>query len=401
MRILIPLHGFIRWNGGLDLVRLLIAGIESVHLKWRFELAFALPSASVTSSLLNSTLRRLRIHATRAGTLFSGGESSLLLAAKEIAGSHPTISCADSSAGILSAARDWNADIIFPTMSPLGPRGPKRVGYLFDFQHRYLPDLFSARTRWNRDRKFRAIVADSCSVVVNSSAVREDLVRFLGVEPNSVLTLPFCPHAQPWWFQGSSDEIKKKYRLHCPFLMISNHFWKHKDHATALRAFALVRQQVDTDLHLVLTGDPVDHRDPRHFGRILDLAKNLGIEDETHFLGLIPKSEQLSLMRTCEALVQPTQFEGGPGGGAVYEAIGLGVPAVVSDILVNREINQGNVTFFRVGDPVDLATKIVEVLSSSRERPDPEELVERGATNLVRLGDSIGEHLARLMADDY
>jgi glycosyltransferase involved in cell wall biosynthesis len=118
-----------------------------------------------------------------------------------------------------------------------------------------------------------------------------------------------------------------------------------------------------SELSLVLTGDPVDHRNPSHYAQLLALSKSLGISGRTHFLGLIPKADQLSLLSGARLLVQPTLYEGGPGGGAVYEAMGNGIPAVVSDISINREIGHDAIVFFAAGQAEDLKSKIILALS--------------------------------------
>lgn len=284
-------------------------------------------------------------------------------------------------------------------MFPLGDAPIKRIGYIFDFQHRYIPELFPSRIRRNRDRMFSAIARDSDGIVVNAKAVAHDVMHFLGVPKDSILTMPFAPYALPWWFDTCPTSARTRYGVRKPYLLICNHFWKHKDHATALRAFALLReQQPNLDVELVMTGDPVDHRDPRHYSGLLRLAEKLGISSNTHFLGLIPKRHQLALMRECLGLVQPTRFEGGPGGGSVYEAIGLGVPVIVSDIPVNLEIDQGDVFFFRTGDASELAKQMTNVLNSSSLRPTQETLLAAGNSNLARMGNAICDYLAEISA---
>lgn len=400
MRILIPLHGFVDWNGGLDLIRLLSAAFQAVQPPTQVEIAFAMPQKTAPEAWLSGFLRRLRAFTSGARNTGAGNERGLRQTAREITNGWPVIFVSNTASGIVSAGREWGADVIFPTMLPLGASGPKRVGYIFDFQHRYLPDYFSPRTRRNRDRKFQAIIDDSDAIVVNADFVKRDLVNFLGVDPTKVLALPFAPHAQRWWFDIPPAEARKRYGLSSPYLLICNHFWKHKDHETALHAFALLRQRIECDVHLVMTGDPVDHRDPRHFSRLIALSRKLGVESYTRFLGLVPKRDQLSLMRGCIALIQPTRFEGGPGGGSVYEAIGFDVPAIVSDIPVNREVDQGDVRFFRVGDPSELVDRIVDVLENPKMRRSESELLKAGRSNLVRLGKAMLQHLTLLQSGD-
>lgn len=94
----------------------------------------------------------------------------------------------------------------------------------------------------------------------------------------------------------------------------------------------------------------------------------LGIDQKVRILGLIPKVDQIALMRGSLALIQPTLFEGGPGGGAVYDAVGLGVPCIVSDIDVNREIDEDAVCFFKTGDADDLFMAMNTIYQNSFDR---------------------------------
>lgn len=401
MRVLLPLHGFVEWNGGIDLVRLMAAALTHPAIADSVQLYFALPEPAYSHRVAHTLLRWWRSH--RAGSEISqtGTLAILRQAASEIANGHPMFTCRDSAAGILEAARVFQVDIVCPTMIPLGGHLPSRVGYIFDFQHRHLADYFQRRTRRRRDRLFRRIVADADGIVVNSIAVKKDLMEFCPIAEQHILAMPFTPYAQHWWFNSNPVNVMKKYGIDAPYLLVCNHFWKHKDHATALRAFAELQDSgMDRHLCLIFSGDPIDHRDPGHFGRLLDLSQSLGVADRTKFLGLIPKRDQLALLRGCSLLIQPTLFEGGPGGGSVYEAIGMGVPAVVSDIEINREIDTGEISFFHAGNPTDLAEKVFIMLRSAHPRPSSQELLEVGNARLERLGRTITDFLARAVKRD-
>lgn len=397
IKVLLPLHGLVTWNGGVDLMRLLVNAINRQTFTEQIELSFALPEASAGKRVAVSVLRTWRELLAGRLASSSGRATGLLKAAEEITTGRMVIPCSDDAAGILHAARVSRADIVFPTMHPLGTSSIKRIGYIFDFQHHYLPDLFPARIRKNRDTQFRRVVDDSTGIVVNSRQVAQDVERFLNVLPRRILAMPFAPYAHPWWFELDSTSFQERYGIGQSYLLVCNHLWKHKDHATALRAFAMLHRSVGLDdLQLVLTGDTIDHRDPGHFRRLRVLCDELGIARCTHFLGLIPKRDQLALLRGSAALMQPTLFEGGPGGGAVYEAIGMGIPAIVSDLPVNREVDQGDVRFFRAGDAVDLAEKTIALLTSPRALPDSATLLANGEQNLARLGNAIVSYLARV-----
>ena len=84
----------------------------------------------------------------------------------------------------------------------------------------------------------------------------------------------------------------------------------------------------------------------------------LDLVDNTRMLDHIPRCDLVSLMRSSLAVIQPTTFEGGPGGGSVAMALSLGIPCIVSDIEVNKEIGQDKyIYYFEVNNVDDLLKK--------------------------------------------
>jgi hypothetical protein len=94
-------------------------------------------------------------------------------------------------------------------------------------------------------------------------------------------------------------------------------------------------------------------------------------------------------MNHAIALVQPTLFEGGPGGGAVYNAIAMGTRCIISDIPVNKEIEDSTVTFFKAASPEDLCGKMALVLSQSYKKPNVAQLEYLGDKRMQELGESL------------
>ena len=110
------------------------------------------------------------------------------------------------------------------------------------------------------------------------------------------------------------------------------------------------------------------------------------MSDYIRFLGYIPKDDQLAIMRGAVAVVQPTLFEGGPGGGAVYDAVSSGTPSIVSDIVVNLEIDLGVVRFFKAGSPKDLAEKMADAMVNPPIRPSKSETLMQLTKRQQELG---------------
>jgi glycosyltransferase involved in cell wall biosynthesis len=218
------------------------------------------------------------------------------------------------------------------------------IGYIYDFQHIYFPQFFSKRAIARRNKLFGEMLIQARVVIVNAQSVSQDIKKYFPETRAKIIALPFSPSPQPDWFVDKSD-ILKKYQITRNYFIICNQFWEHKDHLTAFKAFAELISKYD-NVDLICTGNTADSRNPSFFEDLKNSLSKLGIETRVKILGLIPKRDQIELLKRANAVIQPTLFEGGPGGGSIYESIALDVPSIVSDIPVNKEINCGRITFF-------------------------------------------------------
>jgi glycosyltransferase involved in cell wall biosynthesis len=225
-------------------------------------------------------------------------------------------------------------------------------------------------------------------VIVNARAVAEDAQKFHPKMHACIFPLPFSAAPQLSWLElPESADIFTRYELHRPYFIVSNQFWKHKDHTTLFRAFAQVANNFPL-LELVCTGSTDDYRDPTYFHSLMALLDDAQLRGRVHILGMIPKRDQISLLKNALALVQPTLFEGGPGGGAVFDALSLGVPCIVSDIPVNRELDGEGVQFFQANDPKSLSEKLAEFLVGEvRPKLENHVLIEAGRNRRSRCGE--------------
>ena len=290
--------------------------------------------------------------------------------------------------GLAQAAAELRLDAIYLAMRcPKSRPACALVGYVPDYQHRHLPHLFSTEERAQRDQVFGALVAASDAMVMNARAVAEDMRRFTPEPLPGLHVLPFSPNLDPEWLK-ERPELRSAYAIDGPYFIVCNQFWMHKDHLTAFRALAELARSRD-DVSLVCTGGTTDYRDPTYFGKLEAEAAKLGLGSRLRFLGHIPKRDQIELLKHAVALVQPTLFEGGPGGGSTYEAVALGQRVLLSDLPVNLEVDGGDVRFFPKGDHAALAQLMKEALEVPARQGDPADLLAQSERRLRRNGEAI------------
>jgi glycosyltransferase involved in cell wall biosynthesis len=295
--------------------------------------------------------------------------------------------------GLAQAAADLRLDAVYLAM-----RCPKTrpacalVGYVPDYQHRHLPHLFSTKELAERDQAFGALIATSDAMVMNARTVAEDMRRFTPGPLPELHVLPFSPNLDPEWLQDR-PELRSAYAIDGPYFIVCNQFWMHKDHLTAFRALAELAKSRDY-VSLVCTGGTSDYRDPTYFGKLEAEAARLGLGSRLRFLGHVPKRDQIELLKHAVALVQPTLFEGGPGGGSTYEAVALGQRVLLTNLPVNREVDDGDVRFFPPSDHVALAKLMETALNETPTLSTGTELHSKSGARLERNGRAIWASVA-------
>ena len=396
-RIGILTQGLVEWNGGVDfvfgVVRALLAAPSAADAEFHVLLP-SLPPRLWSKAFLKSLEQRAKGLFRRQDPL-QARQKTMEALGRRLAELGPRVRlhaiAADAEAH-REAAQSLKLEAVVPAMRPLD-LGPACgvVGYVYDFQHVHLPHLFKAKDRDRRDRMFAETMAASKAVIVNARTIAEELRARHPASPAQVFALPFAPSPQPDWL-ADRPEVASAYRPAGRYFIVSNQFWTHKNHRTAFRAFARLRAS-HPDVTLVCTGDTHDSRDPSYYPGLLAELDQAGVREAVHILGLIPKRAQIELLKGAVALVQPTLYEGGPGGGAAFDAIALDVPVLASDIPVNREIDGGDVRFFPPTDVKELAQLMSAALGHAPVRRSPETLLAAGQAKIAAAGEVLWSSL--------
>ena len=350
------------WTGGVDFLRFCVSALNSVSPETCWPVL--LPSKNrrkLLVALVKNGVKKLAGLKTSGLARISTNE---LIGTLTISGARiEVVEYRDTLSGLVGAMRARGKEALFPCDKSLGRYFPGPwIGYIPDLQHKRLPKWFSERERLVRDKLFSKMLAEASAVVVNATTVIRDIEEFYPDHKARLFALPFCPPANLMRFSElSGGEMRTKYGLPAQYFMVSNQFWIHKSHETAFIALRQVRD-AGYDVHLVCTGNTFDYRWPDHFNNLQGIIERNNLRSHIHILGMIPKSDQLAIMRESIAVIQPTLFEGGPGGGALYDAVSIGAPSIVSDIQVNREIDIGVVRFFTAGSAESLAARMIEIL---------------------------------------
>ena len=402
-RIGILTAGFISWGGGIDFLRMVVDALR-VSAPSDSEFVLLVPRMRLRSRLKflvapcwhwlrgghgHRGLRQLRESYQEQTTLSPRWQYERL---REALGSEVPAVFYFGQEELRVVVRRHDLACLLPAIWPLSESvAVPWIGYLFDFQHQHLPELFTDVQRLARDRSFEAMARTARYVVVNSQQVRADCLRFLKGRAEFV-ALPFGAAPRAEWL-ADAPELLAKYHLPDRYFLVANQFWTHKNHRLVFEALRLLADEpAFRGVQVVCTGSTTDVRDRKYFPSLVQLIHEAKLSERVRILGSIPKRDQDEVVKNAITVVQPTLFEGGPGGGAVYDAVSLGVPALVSDIPVNRELEryEASVRFFDPKDAQGLAGLMAEMAKEPRRaRPDRQVLLDQA----LRRRQAVGEVL--------
>jgi glycosyltransferase involved in cell wall biosynthesis len=242
------------------------------------------------------------------------------------------------------------------------------VGWIPDFQHLRLPELFDPAEIRFRDQFFLAIAQKSSLVLLSSESARMDFEEFFPDQAAKARVAHFPSLLWTLDREGDSATVRK-YHLPEKFALVANQFWRHKNHHILPAALGLLKRR-RIEVNLVVTGLPSDYRDPENksLSQFFQQSAKEDVRESVHFLGQIPYQDLVAIMRAAALIIQPSFFEGWST--SIEDSKALGRPLVCSDIPVHREQVPDALGFFDPKRPEALADLLAEIYGDLRPGPD-------------------------------
>lgn len=235
-----------------------------------------------------------------------------------------------------------------------------RVSWIPDFQHKYLPDFFSAREQIRRDKLHQKMIKNSDSIIFSSQTALNDFRKFFPESNIKLFILRFCTTPEQSWLNEDFRKTQKKYNIPDNFFIISNQFWKHKNHTVVIEALNHLQKRSVRPV-VVCTGALDRKNHSSYVKNLLDLIEKYELQTQVLFLGLIPRIDQIQLMRSSLAVIQPSLFEGWST--VVEDARTLGKVIILSNLPVHVEQNPPYALYFSPDSVEELAQNINLVFS--------------------------------------
>ncbi len=233
--------------------------------------------------------------------------------------------------------------------------------WIGDFQEHYLPEFFAKGEVNQRKFLHKLIVNSKSPVVFSSQNSLDDFNKFYPGNKNKKVVLPFASVIATNYKKQDINTLRKKYAIVKPYFIVTNQFWKHKNHTTVIKAFEQLAKS-ESEVQLVLTGKESDYRNPDYPEKLKKSVLKDNPDGKVLFLGFIPRDEQLRLMQQAIAIIQPSLFEGWST--VVEDAKALGQFIVLSSLPIHKEQISTNCLFFEPFDVEGLAEKMQALLKT-------------------------------------
>lgn len=358
LKLGIPMIGGKNWMGGIAYTELLLKALQTVLPEQRPECCLIVDSRTWPDWPLYERLRSFFACAV-VRTFPEMTDAQRQDLQQQIA--LPLSYAADEAA--LFEQIDVYYPAIFTTL-----HSPKAIAWIPDFQHCLWPEFFPATERQAREREALTVLSQASLLVFSSRAVQEDFQRFFPGQAVPTAVLPFYSLPEAEWFSGDPQRTAADYNLPERFFLCCNQFWLHKNHKILGDALAWVKQQHGLQISLVCTGSDADYRSAGYSPLLKRYWQSLGISDQIRCLGMIPRRDQLQLIRRSLAVVQPSLAEGWST--VVEDARALGKQLFLSDISVHREQAPDGSQIFDPWDAAALGRLLYEGWQQLASGPD-------------------------------
>lgn len=205
----------------------------------------------------------------------------------------------------------------------------------WDIGHRStfaFPEVAGRDTFVEREHFYNNILPKALFVFCESTAGKEELIRFTQIHPMKIKVVPIFPGGSSSILvdrESQNNILQQLGLVKNKYFYYPAQFWAHKNHITLLNAFNIFLKD-HSDYMLVFTGS--NHGNLQY---LKEKAQQLGIEEHVVFAGFVSKETVYTLYQNATSLVMPTLM--GPTNMPLLEAMECNCPVICSDFPGHKE----------------------------------------------------------------
>jgi len=246
-----------------------------------------------------------------------------------------------------------------------------------DVMYKFYPQFpeYSFKDRVISNVVFGNAIKYSALAIVDSNCGAEHLQKFFKTPKEKIMSIPYLPAGYVFAFKDmakeTANELLKKYNLPKNFVFYPAQFWAHKNHLNLIKAIKIAEDKYNQKIPLVLVGN--DKANSKNYNKIMNLAKDLNLQDRIFHLGYVKDEEIVALYKKTMVLVFASV--GGPTNIPIVESMFLGTPVICPNLFAMPEQVGDAGVLFDPFNPEDMAEKIVKVWTDESLR---KQMVDKG-----------------------
>ena len=274
----------------------------------------------------------------------------------------------------------------FPMLYPMWAlnRIGRPIYWVPDLQHEFFPEYFHSEELLSRTISMHSLSMRDVPIIFSSYDALAHFTSFYEASKSKLFVWHFCSTLLPSDIKNDRD-APTKLGLPEKFYYIANQFWRHKNHKLAFSAINILLTR-GVNVHVVCSGTDLYASTDEFHKELINLAEKLNILKCISFIGVLDRSDQLSVLRRCCAVIQPSSFEGWST--VIEDAKSFGKPVLASSLTVNIEQLGDEGYFFDQKNPESLAALIEQLHPSLSSGPDLQAENASEIITLARIGNS-------------
>ena len=218
-----------------------------------------------------------------------------------------------------------------PVAARLASGRLRRVVTFHDVTFLLLPERYPLIRRLYMSSVTRASARAADAFIAPSQAVRNDVVRKLGLPADRVSVIPEA--AAPAYAPADGAamaSLRQRYGLPNRYLLSVGSLEPGKNRARLIEAYARLHHE-GIDVPLMVAGQRA-----WNYEGDFELVRRLGLDQQVRFLGYVPDEDLPALYSGALLLAFPSLYEG--FGLPVLEAMACGTPVLTSNVSATAEV---------------------------------------------------------------
>lgn len=224
---------------------------------------------------------------------------------------------------------------------------------VFDELHKKtFPGLLPRLAWWAKGRRVKKSVLAASMVTVQTRVLADAIQRETGISSERIVVIP---HGTGICSSGKIRSFPKRERWRIGYI---TNYGVQKNFADLFAAVAILKKRG----HLVTLVLTLGQNDPKN-RQLLQQASEMGLDDCIENRGSVAAEQVEDLYDSLDLFVFPSLCES--FGFPMVEAMSRGLPIVVADVLVNREVCGEAAMVYRPGHADELAERLSVLMNEA------------------------------------